>query len=141
MARTKTPQQYRERWQEGARAGVARYAEGVNAVTENPLDKAAASLDKMVANFTASIRDGKWLAGIQGVTLQDWKNATIQKGSANLSTGIENAASKVERKAAKLLADIEATEQQIAAMPTDTLQQRIARATTFMQGMHERSRQ
>lgn len=108
---------------------------GVERVTEAPTLKAAAKKDKMRAGVVAAIDSGKWERGLRRVSLEDWKRKTIDKGIGRIAAGIDGAAAKVEDFATKLLPFIDKQVADLKKMPDVTLEDSIARMTTFVRGM------
>lgn len=93
-------------WQAGmARAGP-KYAAGINAVTESPMEKAAnpAALQKYaIATQAASVPGGRMETGLRGVSLQQWKSQAAGVGATNLVTGAQKGAPKLAAKAQQLI--------------------------------------
>jgi len=95
MARRKTTatnaaMKWRDRM---SNAGAAIEA-GVNAVTEAPGKLAAAQKANWLARITASA--DKWAQRTGAVTLQKWKDSTIQKGIPRIATGVEMGAANYQ---------------------------------------------
>jgi len=116
-------------------AAIEDVRRGIDRVTESPTAKAAASKDKMLANLTASVQNGKWAAGLNRVTLEDWKAKARDVGVNRIAAGITAAKSKVIAFAEKLLPHIDAQQAKIKSMPSITLEDNISRMTTFIRGM------
>lgn len=116
-------------------AAIEDVRRGIDRVTESPTAKAAASKDKMLANLTASVQSGKWAAGLNRVTLEEWKAKARDVGVNRIAAGITAAKSKVIAFAEKLLPHIDAQQTKIKSMPSITLEDNIARMTTFIRGM------
>lgn len=116
-------------------ASVEDVRRGIDRVTESPMLKAAAKKDKMLANLTASVNDGRWEAGLKRVTLDQWKTKTRDVGVGRIAAGIQAAADKVVAFAEELLPHIDAGKAKLANMPDITLEDNIARMTTFVRHM------
>lgn len=116
-------------------ASIEDVRKGIERVTENPCSKAAASKDKMLANLTAAVNNGKWADGLNRVTLEDWKAKARDVGVNRIAAGINAAKAKVTAFAEKLLPHIDAQQAKIKNMPSITLEDNIARMTTFVRGM------
>jgi hypothetical protein len=108
---------------------------GVNAVTESPTKKAAAKQDKMRQNIVNAIDSGKWAAGLNRVTVDQWKDAMINKGIGRVAAGIDGSADKVEAFFNELLPHIDTGINAVQKLPDVTLEDNINRATTFMRHM------
>lgn len=127
--------QFAEKWARRMSQSTQDIQNGVNRVTEAPTVKAAAKKQKMLQNLTAAVNSGKWEAGLNRVTLQDWKKAIIEKGLPRVQAGVTAAQPKVADFANKLLAYQEGLQSQIESMPDLTLQDSIARMTAWINGM------
>ncbi|GAI70129.1 unnamed protein product, partial [marine sediment metagenome] len=114
---------------------------GIDRVTENPCEKAAAKQDKMLTNLTSSVQSGKWAAGLKRVSLEDWKHKARDIGVNRIAAGIDGSKEKVVAFAEKLLPHIDRQKSKIAAMPDVTLDDNINRMTSFIRGMAEFKRE
>lgn len=108
---------------------------GVESVTESPTRAAAAKKDKMRQNILTAIDNGKWEAGLNRVTVEDWKTATVNKGIPRISAGIQGAKNKLTDFYGKLLPFQDALAAKVKKMPDLTLDDSINRMTTFIKGM------
>lgn len=134
MARL-TPQEFQEKHARRLTAAVEDVRRGIDRVTENPMEKAAAKKDKMLANLTAAVNDGRWEAGLKRVSLEDWKTKARDVGVGRIAAGIQAAASKVVAFAEDLLPHIDAGQAKLKTMPDITLEDNIARMSTFVRHM------
>lgn len=130
-----TAQEFQEKHARRLTAAIPDISKGIDRVTENPCQKAAASKEKMRANLNAAIDSGKWADGLNRVTLEAWKDKAKNVGVNRVASGINGAKDKVISFAEKLLPHIDAQVQAIKSMPSVTLEDNIARATRFMRGM------
>lgn len=130
-----TPQEFREKQARRLKAAIEDMRSGVEKVTEAPTVKAAAKQEKMLNNLTEAIRSGKWGNRLKKVTLEEWKGAFVNKGLTRVASGIDGAASKVEDFAAQLLPYQDALQAKLKSMPDMTLEDSIARATTWIREM------
>lgn len=138
MARV-TPAQYAEKWSRRLRGATEDIRNGVNNVTTAPGELAAVQQDALLANFAESVNSGLWASRVRGVSLQDWKQAAITKGIPRIAQGVEAATPKMERIAAELLPAVDAAAAAANALPKGTLEDSIARMTTFVREMHRRA--
>lgn len=130
-----TAQEFQEKHARRLKASVEDVRKGIDRVTENPCDKAAAKADKMLANLTASVTGGKWAAGLKRVTLEEWKRKARDIGVNRIAAGIDGASDKVVAFAEQLLPHIDREQAKIKAMPDVTLDDNINRMTSFIRGM------
>jgi hypothetical protein len=135
MPITVTPQQYADRWSQGLSGAAQKITDGVNAVTTAPSQKAIAAQQKMVTNWNASITGGKWKTNLGKVTLAQWQSDMITKGVPRISSGALAANSKMQAFASQLIPFEQQLQNTINAMPKLTLQDSIARATAWINGM------
>lgn len=114
-------------WSRGMLAAGSKIKDGVSRVTESPMAKAAQKAEAYVAGVQQAVQDGRWQAGLLSVSLEDWKQSMLQKGVANMQTGVKAGESKVRDFMQQFLPFAERVAQTVRAMPSDTLEQRLAR--------------
>ena len=119
------------------KAALQDMRDGVDRVTEAPGVKAAAAADKMRANLVAKIDDGTWARRVSGVTLAEWKDKMINKGVPRVSLGIDGAAEKVTEFYTQLFDHENTVMAEVERMSDVTLEDSIARATTWIRRMAE----
>ena len=64
-----TATEFQEKHARRLKAAVEDVRRGIDRVTENPCEKAAAKQDKMLTNLTAAVSSGKWAGGLKRVSL------------------------------------------------------------------------
>jgi len=131
MARV-TAQQWLQDWGNGLNGSAAKIKAGVQKVNVAPGVSAASKESKMLSNTTAAITSGKWSRNVQAVSLSQWQDAMSTKGTQNISSGVAQAQKTKVNAITKMLADTDAAVAQVDNMPTDTMEQRIAKATAYM---------
>jgi hypothetical protein len=136
MARL-TAQEFQEKHARRLTGAIEDVKKGIDRVTVNPCEKAAAKADKMLANLTASVNDGKWERGLKRVSLEQWKKQARDVGAGRISAGINAAKDKVVAFAEQLLPYIDSGKSKIAAMSDITLEDSIARMTAWTRHMAE----
>lgn len=132
-----TPQEAAQKWASRAQAAVPEYTAGVKRVTESPTAKAAAAADKMLQNIMEAINSGRWAAGLNRVSLEDWKTAATVKGAPRIAAGVQGAVGKQQAYYAEVFPFLETLQREIDAMPNLTIEDSIARAAHFMRAMNE----
>lgn len=132
-----TASEFQEKHARRLKAAVEDVRKGIDRVTANPCDLAAAKQDKMLTNLTASISSGKWAAGLKRVSLEEWKRKARDIGVNRIAAGIDGAKEKTIAFAEELLPHIDRQKAKIAAMPDVTLDDNINRMTSFIRGMSE----
>lgn len=130
-----TPTEYAELWASRLGAATERIRMGVEKVTEAPGVKAAAAADKMRANILKSLDDGRWQAEVARVPLSEWKEKMLTKGVPRVRAGAEAAKPEMNAFAKELFTHIEGEQAKIKSMASVTLEDNIARMTTFVRGM------
>lgn len=137
MAVTQNPADVANKWKQRLVASVPQIKAGVMAVTKSPMAAAAQQKAAYVAGVQRAADSGKWEAGLASVTLQQWQDATANKGAARIATGAEQATPKMTTFLQQLLpftAQVKAT---VAAMPKGTVEDSIARATAAIRMMSQ----
>lgn len=130
-----TPAEFQEKHARRLSAAVEDVRKGIDRVTVNPCELAAAKKEKMLANLTASVNDGRWEAGLRRVSLADWKDKAKNVGAGRIATGINAAKAKVIAFAEELLPHIDAGQAALKTLPDITLEDNIARMTSFIRHM------
>lgn len=136
MARV-TAQEYAEKHARRLKASMEDVRKGISRVTEAPGIAAAAQQEKMLLNVTAAVTSGKWARNVAGVTLEEWKRKATDKGIARIPAGIDAVQAKQVQMATRLLAAVDNAVVEVKAMPSTTLEDRIARATAYMRRMSQ----
>lgn len=134
MARV-TPVEFQEKHARRLKAAVPDIQRGVDRITDNPCEAAARKQDKMLANITDSITNGKWARNLRRVSLSDWKEKMVTKGIPRIATGIDGAAAKTIAFAEDLLPHVDAGVNKVKAMPDLSIEDSINRASTFIRHM------
>lgn len=130
-----TPVEYQEKHARRLTAAVPDIQKGIDRVTENPCEKAADKKDKMLANLTAAVQDGKWERGLRRVTLSEWKDKAKNIGAGRVAAGIAAAKTKVIAFAEELLPHIDAGQTALKTMPDISLEDNINRMVAFTRHM------
>lgn len=139
MAKSKvslTSQQITENWSNKMKNSVTRIQTGIDNVTESPMAKAAANKDKWLQGIQMAHANGRWVAGLNGVTLGDWKNVTKAKVASSLSTGVDNAKTKHQKFSNYLVNTLNQILPQVAASPKMTMEDSINRVRMVIEHMH-----
>jgi len=134
MARL-TAVEFQEKHARRLSAAVEDVRKGIDKVTVNPCEQAAAKQDKMLAGITAAVQDGRWAGGLRRVSLEQWKDKAKNIGVGRIASGIAGSKEKVIAFAEQLLPHIDAQVAKIKGMSDITLEDNINRMTTFIRGM------
>lgn len=129
--------EFQEKHARRLKQSVEDIRKGIDRVTENPCDKAAAKQDKMLTNLTAAVQSGKWAAGLKRVPLEKWKKQARDVGVNRIAAGIDAAKEKTIAFAEQLLPHIDRGQDKIKSMPDVTLDDNINRMVSFVRHMGE----
>lgn len=132
-----SPAQISQNWQSGLKAAVPKIQQGVDAVQDNPAEKAAANIQKMRNGFNAAIDSGKTEAALRSVSLTDWKSKTKAKVGSNLSSGVDAAMPKRQKFDNYLVTTLNAILPEVAAAPSQTIDDSINRMAMVVRHMHD----
>jgi len=135
MAVRVNAEQFYTLWKQRLDASVDRIRQGVQSLTENPCEKAAAAQAKWVAGVQEAANTGRWAASLRTITLEQWKNAMINKGVVRIPQGTTAAEAVVKDFAGQLIAYMNRVLPEIEKMPKITLEDSINRVTTFIRQM------
>lgn len=113
-------------------AGTAIQA-GVNAVTVSPMQKAAQRQDAYLAGVQRAVTSGKYSAGLNKVSLQQWQQAVIQKGLPRIAAGAAAGQQKMADFLGKWMPYMGQLQSKLASMPRGDLQTNIQRAITAIE--------
>ena len=130
-----TPEQFQDKHARRLRASTADITAGIERVTVNPCELAAAKQAKMLANLQESVTGGKWAAGLRRVPIDEWKRKAKEIGVPRIGSGIDAAKGKVVAFAAQLLPFIDTQVEKIKSMPDTTIDDNVRRMETFIRGM------
>lgn len=125
-------QQVATNWANGMANSSEKLKAGINNVTVAPTEKAAMAVDRQVVGVQRAANSGKTATNLRKVSLQDWKDAALNKGVGRVAAGAQNAKPKMAAFMTKFLPYLQQGVDKLANMPRGDLEQNIARATTMM---------
>src|SRR5579884_2416018 len=123
----KTAQQVTQKWLQNLSSSTQAIQDGVNAVTVAPTQKAAEQSALYLQNVMAAVQSGKYQQKLQAVTLDQWRQAFLQKGLPRVATGAQAAQNKMQSFMTKWLPVMQAASDQVKAMPKGTTDAALAR--------------
>lgn len=129
-----TPTELAALWAQRFGGSAEKYKQGIQRVQGNPAQKAIAAQDRLLANFTAAVQDGKWAAGLSKVTEAGWKQACAEKGAPALATSARIAQEKVARAEAAMGPIRDSIVN--ALPPRGTIEENLQRAYQMAMQMH-----
>ena len=124
-----------EKWSRRLGAAGEDIRRGIERVQVAPGQAAVAQEAKMRAKTLEAIDSGKWRERTGAVTLTEWRSAAINKGLPRVAAGASEAQPKMRNFMAELLPFVDSARAEIAAMPSLTLDDSIARMTKFTRKM------
>ena len=131
----KDPNTSAQKWATNLSGAGTTITNGVNAVTVAPGTLAAAQKAAYVQNTAASA--DKFAANSQKVTLNEWQQATINKGVPRIAAGAQAAEPKMAAFLTKALPVINSIVK--ALPPRGSLQQNLQRSNQFCTQMSQQS--
>lgn len=137
MSDNMSPQEIAQKYARNVQNSTEDYRRGVERVQEAPGQRAARKQDKMRQNILAALDSGRWAERVSSVSLEQWKQNTIDKGVARLGAGAAAAQDKVAAFHAEAQPVRRELSNRIQDMPDLTLDDSVARAEAWMRGMRE----
>ncbi len=131
-----SPTDISDKWGRRLKGAVADIQKGIDSVTVSPGEKAAAASDKMLANTTEAIANGRWGRAVAKMPLSEWKGLTKTKVAQRLAGGVDGAMGKRREFDTYLVNTVNGVLPAIAAMPDSTIEDSKARVGAFMDHMH-----
>lgn len=135
MAKRLDVQAVLKKWTDNTANATESMKAGVNAVTVNPAQQAAASSDLWQQRVSSQEAKDKFQSGLSGVSLNDWKQSMLNKGATNMANGVRAAGPKMQKFLAAFLPVAAASAEQIASMPKGTEADSINRMVQNMRNM------
>jgi len=127
--------EFQEKHARRLKAALEDMRTGVEKVTTAPTAEAAKKIDKMKAKLDDAFASGLVKRSLEGVSLESWKTDMLEKGVGRVSGGIDRSKDKVIAFATKLLPAVEAAANKVKTMPDLTIDDSIARASTYIREM------
>ncbi len=134
-----TAAEYAAKWRQRTNAAAPDYRRGIERVSEAPGEAAARQADAMLAGVQRAVSDGVWQRQVAKVSLQDWKNAAINKGAQRIAAGVDQAEGKMAQMGQQLLQAVDASVAVVNQIPKGGLENGIQRMTAFAREMHNRA--
>lgn len=124
-------QEVAARWAQQMGSSTEKWKAGVESVNVAPGQAAARQADAWANNTVAA--KSKWATNVASVSLQDWKDAMINKGGTRIGTGAAAAQSKFADFLTQLLPKIDQVKSSLPAR--GGLDANINRMVAFSRGM------
>lgn len=136
MGRPISPQQFADRWLQGMQNGVQRYKEGVQNPSKDPIQAAIDAKQKYLAGVQEAFNSGRYEQGLRSQTQQSWTQAALERGANRIAGGAAASKGKVSNFAGQFLSQLASVQASVNNMPSDTYEQRQARARAMADGLH-----
>lgn len=124
----KTPEQIAEKYQRGVAGAGQDYATGVQNPSRSWSQATAGASGRWRTGVQDAIQNNSFARGVQRAGDGKWQAGALEKGAQNYAAAATRAASQYAQVAAQIMAAGSAAQAKVANMPTDTLDQRIARS-------------
>ena len=125
-----------ERWSQGMQGASTKYKEGIDSVSESPMERAAANVQGYLNGVMEAVNSGKWQAGLRRTSLQEWKEKAKNVGASRLASGAMAAKPKMQQFLQSFLPHLQAGVDRVRSMPAATYEERKARAIAMMDHNH-----
>ena len=125
------------KWKRNAGNAAEDFKAGVRAVTSSPTAKAALNVDKYARGVQDAVSSGRFVNACNAVTLADWQQATVEKGSRNYANGIASISPKAQKAMADQQQYAEQVKQEISTMANTTEGDNEARMLMAVRKMRE----
>jgi hypothetical protein len=135
-----SPAEFTEKHARRLKGAIEDVRAGVGRITVAPTLQAANKQEKMLAELTRAVQSGKWAARLKAVTLEDWRSKMIDKGIPRIAPGIDAATAKVTAFATDLIAYENNLLTTVERMPDLTIEDSVARASTWIREMSKFAR-
>ena len=123
----KNPADVAAKWARNLGGSTDSIRRGVQAVTQNPAERAIARSDAYLAGVQRAIAEGRYARGLRRTTLQSWQDSMINKGLPRVASGANAAMPKMEAFLNAFLPYMSGLQAKLANMPRGDLQTNIAR--------------
>jgi hypothetical protein len=116
-----TPAQVAAKFASNLGSATTSIQNGVQAVTQSPTAAAANAVTKWQQKMAQPSTASKFVAGLNGVSLQSWQSAMINKGLPRIASGAQAAIPKMTAFYNDFLPFVAGVQAKVKAMPSLTL--------------------
>lgn len=131
------PQQAALKWANRTKGATNEYRQGISAVTESPMVKAAAAADKYLNRVQEAVNSGKFAERLRNTSIDKWKSNALEKGAQRIAAGVDGSVGDVEDFYSELFPFQERLASTVDAMPDATIEDSINRMVAWTRGMAE----
>lgn len=129
----KSPQAVAKQWADRLASSGQKIREGVEGVTESPMDKAANRVDAWVQGVQKARDTGKYERGLRSVTLAQWKQAMLEKGLNRIGSGASAAVPKMQQFMSRFLPYVAQGQEMLKSRPRGDLSQNVGRMVAMVE--------
>lgn len=137
MAKSLTAQQIADKQVRRSQAATQDYKDGIMNTKENPMQKAAQSVDQWFAGIQKAYNDGTYVDALNNTPKSVWQDAAIKKGAAAYAPGVMAAQATIADFHQQRMSAQQGIDAQLASMPRGDLQTNIQRMLTQVTGMSQ----
>lgn len=132
-------EQATKRYLESTQSGAARqkYIDGIQGVTESPMERAAQAEDLFLKRVEESVRSGRRAAKLRSTPMERWKANAIKKGAERLGSGAAAAADKMRAHMQRFGPVYDSIHEGVKSMPKGTEADALARVAFSMRKLKE----
>lgn len=132
-----TAEQMAQRYLDGTGSANAqkKYKEGIDAVAESPMAKAAAALPLYLQRVQEAVSSGRMANALMGASFSRWKENAKAKGAERYATGCRLAADKMRAHFSKWAGVYNNIKAEVSNMPKGTTEDSIARVRRSIEMM------
>lgn len=116
-----------DKWAANTKASTVSYTNGVRAYQGNPGELAAQAQDRYALGVQAAVASGAYADGCRSVSPQAWKDACEKTGAPRISSGVDKGKAAMGVFLAEFLPAQAQITSETKAMPSTTLEDRLAR--------------
>lgn len=127
MGKLNNPNGAASNWSSRTGASQQRYKDGIQATTDNPMEKAAAKADTWFQRVQEAHANNRFANSLSGRNINDWKQPAMDKGATNYVTGATAGKAKYAAFAADYFPVLAQNVAAVKAMPNATKGDRQAR--------------
>lgn len=109
-----------KKWADNTQAAIPRYVKGVQSTTKDPTEEAIKQQSLYIDNTRKAAESGKWASGLRRAGKSKWLKASVEKGAANITTGVRHGQDKVTQFMTAFLPYVEQGAEQVRSMPKGT---------------------
>jgi hypothetical protein len=131
------PREVAQDWAKNLRNARSKIERKVRELSESPTARAARNSDVWQQRVSSADAKKKFEENLRAVSLEDWRNAFINKGLPNMASGADASVDKFANFLSQLLPYTEQVKKEVADMKVLTLDDAIAKVEKVIRKMSE----